>query len=124
MTPISVDYFLRYPQIDYLWDQSTIVSETAVSYNCGPVKVEIFMDDGLESAYDNIIFEDIQGSSSRFSIKYNQATNIIGSYNLSYKVYLERYPTVLVRSTAALTVHIKDKCVSPYLTLSSPTVPL
>ena len=59
MIATSVDYFLGYPQIDYLWDQSTIAPEIAVSYDCGPTKVEIFMDDGQESAFDNNLFDHI-----------------------------------------------------------------
>lgn len=124
MTPISVDYFLRDPKIDYSWNIGTIASETAISYDCGALDVKIFMNDGLETPFDTTIFADTRGTGltqSTFSVQYNQLLSIVGSYELNYKVFLVRNPSILIRPSTSLTVNIIDPCAVPNLTLTPPS---
>ena len=46
ITQVTTDYILRDPQQNYDWKISSGFGEDTVTYDCGPIKVDIFINDG------------------------------------------------------------------------------
>lgn len=82
------------------------------------------MNDGLETPFDSSVFEDDRSltPSNKFRVKSTIDHGKLGSYEITYKVYLTNYPTIEALSTATYTVTIRDPCSPALLTITQATL--
>ena len=69
------------------------------------------------------LFEDNRSSNPAniFSIKQNLDVGLVGSYDVTYSAYLQRYPLIKIVPSSTLLVTVKDPCANPLLTLTPPS---
>ena len=111
-----VSHVFRDPQVVFGWDFATplaSVSGVSVDGNCGDIDIAFFLNDGSETALDVALFTDDRGPPTQFLINYIDDPLKVGTYDVTYKVYLVDYTNWEAFSASSMTVIVIDPCVSP-----------
>ena len=118
-----VTQILQNPIVSFSWDFASMMSVSGVSVdgNCGSHEVSFFLNDGVETGLDAVLFTDDRGPPVQFLINQLYDPAWAGIYDVTYKAYLVDYSSVETHSVSPMVVTVLDPCKSPTATITSPT---
>ena len=105
----DVTYYLQENSLQSLVNIQSVVRldrSLATSSSCGRFGIEFHSDAGEEM--DAILFE---STNSGFTVLYQENEELIGKYEIRYRMFLEDYPERSVNSRTPFIVSIADPCV-------------
>lgn len=93
------------------WDLASLYSlDTLV--NCGSIELEFYLSDGSQTPLNPAIFEDRRGTPNTLARKFVTDQTFVGTYQITYSVFLTDFPTVKTEQPAPFTVTIVTSCIS------------
>jgi hypothetical protein len=94
------------------------IAEIDTMLDCGNLAIIFYNADGMHTALNETLFDARQDSDSpnlqkrEFIVKYNDKYSSVGRYNISFTVYLEKYPYRRAQLESAFFVEVKNPCES------------
>ena len=90
------------------------------STSCGPFGIEFHSEEGEE--FDAILFDSTQsGSTQSFTALYQDQEEMLGQYEIRYKVFLKEYPDRFVEQSQPFVLSIVDPCIQETIDFPRPS---
>ena len=88
-----------------------MIASNSLGLNCGDYGVTFFQN-GLP--LDNVFFQDDRTPPlNSFNVLYSEDTGLVGSWTITYEVFLDIMPTISVLSGSSFTILVTDPCQDP-----------
>ena len=81
--------------------------------DCGNFDLVFYLNDGNQTPLNPSIFDDRRGVPNQFTREFVTDYAFVGSYEITYKIFLTDFKTVETEQTALFTVTINLSCTSP-----------
>ena len=94
------------------WDIATM-STLNTHVDCGNFDLVFYLNDGNQTPLNPSIFDDRRGVPNQFTREFVTDYAFVGSYEITYKIFLTDFKTVETEQTALFTVTINLSCTSP-----------
>lgn len=74
--------------------------------DCGAYELEFYMNDGLQTPLNPLIFEDRRALTTDFARLFVTDNAFVGTYEITYRIYLAAYTMTSTEQTTPFTITI------------------